>query len=97
MLMFDKTERETVAKLFSGRTQDTTNQRMELMAVVVGLESLKAPCHATVYSDSKYVINGITKWISGWKAGGWKTKKGDPVKHQDLWMRLYSAALVHKV
>lgn len=66
----------------------TTNNRMELMAAIAGLEALKESCMVAITTDSQYVRDGITKWIKGWKKRGWKTVKGDMVKNADLWMRL---------
>ena len=76
-----------------GGEQGTTNNRMELMAVIEGLSALKRPCKVSVYLDSEYVRKGITEWIHGWKAKGWKTAAKQPVKNADLWQRL--DALVH--
>lgn len=66
----------------------TTNNRMELMAVIEGLAALKRPCRVTLFLDSQYVRKGITEWIRGWKAKGWRTAAGQPVKNVDLWQRL---------
>lgn len=66
----------------------TTNNRMELMAVIQALKALKAPCHITFYLDSEYVRKGITEWITGWKAKGWRTASKQPVKNADLWQTL---------
>jgi len=76
-----------------GGERGTTNNRMELMAVIEGLTALKRPCKVSVYLDSEYVRKGITEWIHGWKAKGWKTAAKQPVKNADLWQRL--DALVH--
>lgn len=78
--------------LFDGEA-DTTNNRMELLAVIRGLEALTRPCTVEVYLDSTYVRKGITEWITGWKAKGWVTSNKKPVKNADLWKRL--DALVH--
>jgi ribonuclease HI len=76
----------------------TTNNRMELLAAIVALEELSEPCEVDLHSDSKYLIDAIVKnWIKGWKAKGWKTSTGQPVKNQDLWLRLIKAAEPHKV
>ena len=72
----------------SGYEPDTTNNRMELMAAVEGLKALKEVCEVEITTDSEYMRNGITKWIIGWKARGWKTASKEPVKNQDLWMAL---------
>lgn len=76
----------------------TTNNRMELLAAIAALEELSEPCEVDLHSDSKYLIDAIVKnWIKGWKAKGWKTSTGQPVKNQDLWLRLTKAAESHKV
>lgn len=74
-------------ELCGGEAQ-TTNNRMELMAVIEALSALKRPCHVTLHLDSEYVRKGITEWIHGWKAKGWKTAAKQPVKNADLWQRL---------
>jgi ribonuclease HI len=66
----------------------TTNNRMELMAAIMALEALTRPCKVDLHTDSKYVMDGITSWIHGWKARGWKTADKKPVKNDDLWKRL---------
>jgi ribonuclease HI len=76
-----------------GGERETTNNRMELTAVIEGLSALKRPCQVAVYLDSEYVRKGITEWIHGWKAKGWKTAAKQPVKNADLWQKL--DALVH--
>lgn len=75
----------------------TTNNRMELLAAIVGLQSLKQPCHVTLTSDSQYVRQGITQWIVGWKKNGWRTSSKSPVKNADLWRQLDEAAQRHQV
>lgn len=76
----------------------TTNNRMELMAVIVGLEALKKPCQVRVYSDSKYVTDAFNQhWIDGWLAKGWKRGKNQPVLNVDLWKRLLAAKEMHDV
>ena len=75
----------------------TTNNRMELLAVVEALNSLKEPCDIHLYSDSQYMKNGITQWIFNWKKNHWKASSGKPVKNQDLWMALDQAIARHKV
>lgn len=77
----------TEKDLFGGEL-DTTNNRMELTAVIEGLAALKRPCDVTLYLDSQYVRQGITEWIRGWKARGWKTAAKQPVKNSDLWKQL---------
>lgn len=71
-----------------GGTAETTNNRMELQAVIEGLSALKRPCAVDLYLDSQYVRQGITSWIHGWKRNGWKTASRQPVKNVDLWQRL---------
>lgn len=80
-----------VEKELSGAEGATTNNRMELMAAIQALESLSRPCRVTLHTDSLYVRDGLTKWLPGWKAKGWKTAAKEPVKNQDLWMRLDAA------
>ncbi len=92
VLRFGATEKE-----LKGGEADTTNNRMELMAVIRGLEALKRPCRVAVYTDSQYVQKGITQWLAGWKARGWRTADRKPVKNEDLWRRLEEAAAAHKV
>jgi ribonuclease HI len=86
-----------VEKELYGGEPDTTNNRMELMAAIQALESLKRPVAVRLYTDSEYVKNGITKWIHGWKAKGWKTADKKPVKNMDLWQRLETAKQPHAV
>jgi ribonuclease HI len=81
----------------SGGEPDTTNNRMELMAAIQGLESLKRASTVTLTTDSTYVKDGITKWIHGWKKKGWKTAAKKPVKNVDLWQRLDAATADHTV
>ena len=80
-----------------GGELDTTNNRMELMAAIRGLESLKREMKVRVHTDSTYVKDGITKWIHGWKNNGWKTAAKKPVKNQDLWQMLDRAISEHNV
>ena len=75
-------------KTLCGGEPDTTNNRMELMAAIVALETLQRPLPINLYTDSTYVKNGISSWMSGWKKNGWRTKAGTPVKNDDLWKRL---------
>ncbi|MGE5502296.1 MAG: ribonuclease HI [Ignavibacteriales bacterium] len=75
----------------------TTNNRMELMAAIQALEALKKPCRVELHTDSQYVKNGITEWVRGWKARGWKTASKEPVKNEDLWRRLDEARQRHEV
>ncbi len=82
-------------KELSGSEPDTTNNRMELTAVIMGLGALKRPTQATVQTDSQYVIKGITEWLPAWKARGWRTADKKPVKNQDLWEKLDQLAGHH--
>ena len=75
----------------------TTNNRMELMAAIQALETLTRPCKVELHTDSQYVKNGVTTWIHGWKARGWKTADKSPVKNEDLWKRLDAARSRHQV
>jgi ribonuclease HI len=83
-------------ELWGGESQ-TTNNRMELRAVIEGLKALKRPCLVEVYTDSQYVQKGISEWIKGWKARGWLTADRKPVKNADLWRELESVADAHQV
>jgi ribonuclease HI len=80
-----------------GYESQTTNNRMELMAAIVALETLKRPCDIVLTTDSEYVRKGITEWLAGWKVRGWKTADKKPVKNQDLWERLDQASARHRV
>ena len=80
-----------------GGELETTNNRMELMAAIIGLESLNGPCSVSLTTDSKYVMNGITDWIENWKKRGWKTAAKKPVKNEDLWRRLDEVSRQHKI
>jgi len=84
-------------KELSGAAPETTNNRMELMAAIAALEALKRPSKVDLTSDSTYLRDGITKWIHGWRAKGWKTADKKPVKNQDLWLRLDEAAKRHEI
>jgi ribonuclease HI len=79
-------------KEVSGAEAATTNNRMELMAAIAGLGALKRRCAVCLYTDSKYVLQGITEWLPNWKARGWRTAGRQPVKNQDLWELLEAAA-----
>lgn len=81
----------------SGGERDTTNNRMELMGAIMALEALREPCAVTLHTDSTYVMKGITEWLPGWKARGWRTASRQPVKNQDLWERLDRAAQPHRI
>jgi ribonuclease HI len=92
ILQFGERERE-----LSGGESATTNNRMELMAAIVALEALTRPCAVDLHTDSQYVRNGVTQWIAGWKARGWKTADRKPVKNVELWRRLEEASERHEV
>ena len=81
----------------AGGDPATTNNKMELMAAIAGLEALKRPCVVRLYTDSKYVLDGATRWIHGWKRNGWRTADKKPVKNDDLWRRLDEAAARHEI
>ena len=83
-------------ELFGGE-KDTTNNRMELTAVIRALEALTRPVKVRLHTDSTYVMQGITKWIHGWKKNGWKTSSKEPVKNADLWQELESATMRHTI
>ena len=89
--------RGAAEKELSGGEADTTNNRMEMTAVIRALEALTSPCTVTLHTDSRYVIDGITKWIIGWRKNGWRNAKKEPVKNADLWQELVKAAAPHKV
>ena len=84
-------------KELSGGEAETTNNRMELMAAIQGLEALRRPARVTLTTDSTYVKDGITKWIFSWKRNGWRSAVKKPVKNVDLWKRLDAAVAVHNV
>jgi ribonuclease HI len=84
-------------KELSGSEAHTTNNRMELMAVITALEALKTPCSIKVTTDSKYVVKGMTEWISGWIARGWKNSQKKDVLNRDLWERLLKASDGHEI
>jgi ribonuclease HI len=84
-------------KELHGGERDTTNNRMELMAAISALEALKKPCVVQLHIDSKYVLDGITKWMPNWKKSGWKTAAKAPVKNEDLWRRLDAAIKTHTI
>ena len=91
-LQYENAEKE----LYGGDTE-TTNNRMELMAAIQSLEALTQPCSVKLYTDSKYVLQGITDWMDNWKKRGWKTAAKKPVKNEDLWRRLDSAIQKHTI
>jgi ribonuclease HI len=84
-------------KELKGGEPNTTNNRMELTAAIMALESLKRPCTVELHTDSEYLRNGITTWIQNWKRNGWRTADRKPVKNVDLWQRLEAARSRHKV
>ncbi len=88
--------REKERELWGGEPQ-TTNNRMELMAAIVALETLKRPCNVALTTDSRYVQKGVTEWMESWKRRGWKTANKQPVKNVDLWQRLDRAIARHNI
>lgn len=92
LLRYGQHERELV-----GGEAATTNNRMELMAAIAGLEALSAACDVVLFTDSQYVRQGITEWMPNWVRRGWKTAGGDPVKNRDLWERLHAATGRHRI
>jgi ribonuclease HI len=92
LLCYGKHER-----LLSGAERDTTNNRMELLAAIHGLEALTRRSHVVAHTDSQYVQRGIEEWVARWKANGWRTADRKPVRNQDLWERLEQAVRAHEV
>ncbi len=92
VLIYNSTKKD-----ISGFAENTTNNRMELQAVIESLISLKSPCEVDLYTDSKYVQEGITKWIFGWLKNGWRNSKKEEVKNSDLWKQLLEVQKPHKV
>ncbi len=90
VLIFGDTEKEV-----AGYEADTTNNRMELMAMIMALRTLKEKCEVVIHTDSKYALEGLTKWLPGWKAKGWKTAGKTPVKNIDLWQALEQEVSAH--
>lgn len=88
---------KTTEKELSGYDPQTTNNRMEMMAVIEGLNALKSSCKIDLYTDSTYVKDGVEKWLEGWKAKGWRTAAKKPVKNQDLWEMLDAAIARHDI
>ena len=84
-------------KELSGGEPATTNNRMEMMAAIAGLEALQRPCKVALFTDSTYVKDGVTKWIKGWKRNGWKTADKKPVKNVELWQALEAATRRHTI
>ncbi len=87
----------TAERELSGFDKETTNNRMEMTAVIEGLKALKEPCAVTLYTDSRYVIDGMTKWIFGWQKKGWVNAARKPVANVDLWQALIEVARRHKI
>jgi len=92
----EETGKKTDKELFGGEL-DTTNNRMELTAVIKGLQALTRPCEVTIVTDSKYVLQGVTEWMKNWKKNGWKTAAKKPVQNKELWIALDEALQQHKV
>ncbi len=92
VLVYKGTEKE-----LSGGESETTNNRMEMMAVIEGLRALKEPCSVDLYTDSKYVLEGATKWLSGWQEKGWKRADKKPVLNVDLWQVLVELLSQHEI
>ena len=92
LLIYGKKERT-----ISGGNPATTNNRMELQATIEGLKQLKEPCIVEIFTDSKYVLEGFTKWLAGWKSKGWKTADKKPVKNIELWQALEAASQPHQL
>ena len=98
VLRYKKSNGEYVIKKLSQGYKLTTNNRMELLGVIVSLEALKSPCNIVLTSDSKYVLDAITKkWIDGWQAKNWRNASNKPVKNVDLWKRLIELMKPHKI
>lgn len=92
LLRYNGSEKE-----LAGGEATSTNNRMELMAAIMALETLTEPCQIVLHTDSQYVRQGITEWMSGWVRRGWKTAGGDPVKNRELWERLHAATQRHSI
>ncbi len=92
LLRYKGIERE-----LAGGEAHTTNNRMELMAAIMALETLTEPCRIVLHTDSQYVRQGITQWLPGWLRKQWKTAGGDPVKNRELWERLHAAIQRHEI
>ena len=84
-------------KELSGGDLNTTNNRMEMTAAAEALETLKRPCKVILHTDSEYLKNGITRWMTGWVRKNWRNASGDPVKNMDLWQRILTAAKTHEI
>ncbi len=83
-------------ELFGGQL-GTTNNQMEMMAVIEALSTLKRSCHIQLYTDSQYVLKGVTEWMPGWVRRGWRTAAGQPVKNAELWQRLAALCALHEI
>lgn len=92
LLRYGSTEKE-----LSGALETTTNNRMEMSAVVAALSALKFSCHVNLFSDSRYVIDGITKWVAGWRQNGWRTADKKPVQNSDLWQEIVRLSQNHTI
>lgn len=92
LLQFNEME-----KTLHGGESHTTNNRMELLAAIKGLEALNRTCEVDLYTDSEYLRKGMTEWLAGWKKNGWRNSKKEPVKNSDLWMLLDKLAANHKI
>jgi len=92
ILRYGENQRE-----LSGYEPETTNNRMELMGAIASLEALKRPCRVLLVTDSQYLFRGMTQWIEGWRAKGWKNSRKEEVLNRDLWERLYELSLKHRV
>lgn len=84
-------------KTFSGNKAQTTNNEMEITAVIKGFEALKSPCNVEVYSDSAWIINSATQWLDGWAKNGWQTSARKPIAYMKEWQTIYKMLLVHNV
>jgi ribonuclease HI len=84
-------------KDMAGGETPTTNNRMEMTAAIMALEALNRPCRVRLSTDSRYVLDGLTKWLPGWQRNGWRTADRKPVKNADLWQRLVAAAAPHRI
>lgn len=92
VLRYGKHERE-----LSGYAAETTNNRMEMLGAIVGLEALKQPCQVRLISDSQYLVKGMNEWIEGWQRQGWKNSKKEEVANRDLWERLLELERKHQI
>ena len=97
MCIRDRINNDGKLKKISGRENNTTNNRMELMAPIMALKKIRKKSDITIFTDSKYVKDGITDWIKKWKVNNWKSSNKKPVKNKDLWIKLDNACLKHKV